>query len=57
MESEEADLSNGKAGVSTFYFTLPIYTPLELESNNSFEILYPENGVQINPEFWLKNII
>ena len=50
VESAEANLSPGKAGGSTFYFTLPIYIPPETESNNRIEILNPEKEVQINPE-------
>jgi PAS domain S-box-containing protein len=48
VESEEANLPAGKAGGSTFYFSLPIFTAPESESNNSIEILNPEKKVQNN---------
>ncbi len=50
VESQEANLPAGKAGGSTFYFTLPIYASPESESNNRIEILNPEKEVQIKPE-------
>ena len=50
VESEEANLPDGKAGGSTFYFTLPIYTMPESESKKRVEILNPVKEVQINPE-------
>jgi PAS domain S-box-containing protein len=48
VESEEANLPAGKTGGSSFYFTLPIFTAPESESNNSIEILNPEKKVQNN---------
>ena len=49
LESEAEDLSGGKSGGSTFYFTLPI--PVNPESeNNTVKILNPVKDVQINPK-------
>jgi hypothetical protein len=50
VESEVENLSSGKSGSSTFYFTLPYNSkPLEL-SNVGIEILIPVNEIHINPE-------
>ena len=47
LESEEENLSAGKSGGSTFYFTLPFYT-LESENVKRIDILNPEKEVQNN---------
>ncbi len=50
VESEVENLSAGKSGSSTFYFTLPYSSkPLEL-SNVGIENLIPANEIHINPE-------
>jgi len=49
-ESKEANLAEGKAGGSTFYFTLPQFTTPESESNERIEILNKAKDVQVNPE-------
>ena len=48
LESEEENLSDGKSGGSTFYFTLPI--PASHESENTVKIINPAKKVQDNPE-------
>ena len=48
VESEEENLSVGKSGGSTFYFTLPYYSkPIEV-SNVGNEILIPAKEIHIN---------
>jgi len=50
LESEAEDLSAGKSGGSTFYFTLPIPVNPESEKNNTAKILNPVKDAQINPK-------
>ena len=50
VESVEENLSVGKEGGSTFYFTLPIDPSIKAGSNTEIEILNPVKEVQINPE-------
>jgi hypothetical protein len=48
VESEEDNLSTGKSGGSTFYFTLSISA--NPESENTVKIINPAINVQVNPE-------
>jgi hypothetical protein len=43
VESKAEDLSAGKAGGSTFYFTLPAQTDLKTEKNTNIELLNQKN--------------
>ncbi len=48
VESEEENLSIGKKGGSTFYFTLPIRLKHISKSNDKIEILNPTKEIQLN---------
>ena len=49
VESEEENLSAGKSGGSTFYFTLPNYfNPIETSINTGIEILIPAKEIHSN---------